>query len=97
MSGTLKIDCEVLETAVTQMKSAYDDFSVLTENGFKSEVELLDEMNSDFVDKFARVLEIAEDWKLKKLNKNRAHYISEAQVIYEEISKADEALAGNES
>ena len=56
MSGTLKIDCEVLETAVTQMKSAYDDFSVLTENGFKSEVELLDGMNSDFVDKFARVL-----------------------------------------
>ena len=70
MSGTLKIDCEVLETAVTQMKSAYDDFSVLTENGFKSEVELLDGMNSDFVDKFARVLEIAEDWNLKKLNKN---------------------------
>ena len=97
MSGLVNIDCEILETAFTQMKSSYDDFSTLAENGFKNEIDTLDGMNSDFVDKLARVLEIAQDWNLKKLNKNIANYIEEAQIIYEEIRKADESLAGTES
>lgn len=96
MGETLKVDCEVLESAIEQMNSASEEFSAFTENGFKDEITALDGMNSDFVEKLTRVLEISKKWNLDKLNKNLAHYSKEAKTIYEEIKKADEALAGVE-
>lgn len=96
MSGTLKVDCAVLESAVGQMNSAHTEFNTMTENGFGNETAFLDGMNSDFVDKLTRVLEITGDKNLSKLNENIMHYVAEAQTIYEEIKKADEALVGEE-
>lgn len=97
MSGILNVDCEVLKSAVEQMQSSYTDFSTIAQDGFKNELAALECMNSDFVDKLSRVLEISQGGNLKRLNKKIAHYIDEVQLIYEEIRKTDETLAGVES
>lgn len=96
MDGQVQIDCEILESAIEQMKTAYSEFMTITENGFRTEIEALDAMNSDFIDKFSRVLEIAKGWNLDSINENIGVYIEEAQRIYEEIRNADETLAQTE-
>lgn len=96
MDGKVQIDCETLQYAIEQMKTAYSEFIDITENGFRTEIEALDAMNSDFIDKFSRVLEIAKDWNLDSINENIGVYIEEAQRIYEEIRNADETLAQTE-
>lgn len=53
MDGQVQIDCEILESAIEQMKTAYSEFMTITENGFRTEIEALDAMNSDFIDKFS--------------------------------------------
>lgn len=96
MDGKVSVDYESLEDAVKKMKEAYGEFETITQNGFKCEIEALDAMNSDFIDKFTRVLEIAKDWNLNSINENIGAYIEEAQRIYDEIRNADEALAQTE-
>ncbi len=96
MDGKVSVDYESLEDAVKKMKEAHEEFETITQNGFKCEIEALDAMNSDFIDKFTRVLEIAKDWNLNSINENIGVYIEEAQRIYEEIRNADEALAQTE-
>ena len=78
--------------------SAYCKWINLTyvENGFKTELENLDKMNSDFVDTLTRALEISKKWNLETLDKNMEDYIKEADRIREKIKEADETLAGQE-
>lgn len=96
MGGKLKVDCEMLEDAISTMEMSYESLKKFSEDGFKSELEVLEKMNSDFVEKIERVLEILEDYDMKKLDENIVKYIGESQKIYEDIRKADNILAGNE-
>lgn len=93
MDEKLKVDYETLETALSQMQTAYKEFSTFTENTFETEIGYLEEMNSDFVDKLTRVLEISKKWNIDTINENVGKYIQEAETIYQEIKKLDETLA----
>ena len=75
------------------MKNAYTEFSSFSQNGFQTEIEYLDAMNSDFVDRLTRILEIAKNWNIDRLNENIKDYIQEAEKIYQEIKRRDETLA----
>ena len=57
MGKKVEVDYQVLEDAIQEMNDAKDEFHSCVENGFKTELENLDSMNSDFVDKLTRVLE----------------------------------------
>lgn len=96
MGDRLEVDYEELELAIGQMKSAYEDFYELTQNAFQTEIEYLEGMNSDFVDKLTRVLEIAKGWDIDSIHENIGKHIEEAETIYKEIKAADEALAGKQ-
>ena len=93
MDEKLKVDYETLETALSQMQTAYKEFSTFSQNTFETEIGYLEEMNSDFVDKLTRVLEISKKWNIDTINENVGKYIQEAETIYQEIKKLDETLA----
>lgn len=93
MDEKLKVDYETLETALSQMQTAYKEFSTFSENTFETEIGYLEEMNSDFADKLTRVLEISKKWNIDTINENVSKYIQEAETIYQEIKKLDETLA----
>lgn len=93
MDDKLKVDYEELEYAIEEMRVGYEEFQTFSENGFQTELGYLEEMNSDFVDKLIRVLEIAKDWNIDTLNENISNYIAEAESIYQQIKERDETLA----
>lgn len=92
MDDKLKVDYEELEEAISRIRRAYKVFSNFSENGFDTEIEYLDEMNSDFVDKLEQVLRIAKKWNVKRINKNIKKYMRKAESIYQEIKEMDENL-----
>lgn len=94
MDEKIKIDYETLETALSQMNTAYEGFSTFSENAFQTEIRYLDEMNSDYVEKLIRVLEISKKWNIDTINQNISDYIKESETVYQEIKKLDETLAG---
>lgn len=93
MGDKVKVNSEELETIIRLMKNAYTEFSSFSQNGFQTEIEYLDAMNSDFVDRLTRILEIAKNWNIDRLNENINDYIQEAEKIYQEIKRRDETLA----
>lgn len=93
MGDKVKVNSEELETIISLMKNAYTEFSSFSQNGFQTEIEYLDAMNSDFVDRLTRILEIAKNWNIDRLNENIKDYIQEAEKIYQEIKRRDETLA----
>lgn len=93
MGDKLKVDYEELEYAIDEMRAGYEGFQSFSENGFQTELGYLGEMNSDFVDKLTRVLEIAKDWNIDTINENISNYITEAEAIYQQIKERDEELA----
>ena len=96
MGKKVKVDHQALADAVQQMNDARGRYHEYVEDGFKTELEDLDKMNSDFVDILTRVLEISKKWNLETLDKNMEDYIKEADRIREKIKEADETLAGQE-
>lgn len=93
MKDVFAVDYDELETAIEQMRIAYEQFNTFSENVFQTEIECLSAMNSDFVDKLIRVLEIAKNWNIDTLNENILGYIQDAEAAWEDIKKTDEALA----
>lgn len=75
MGKKVKVDHQALQDAVQQMNDARGIYHEYVEDGFKTELEDLDKMNSDFVDILTRVLEISKKWNLETLDKNMEDYI----------------------
>lgn len=95
MSDVLGIYTEELESAVEQMKEAYEIFAAFSKTGFQTEVGYLEGMNADFTEKLARTLEIVREWKLENLRENLDIYIRTAERIYQEIKGIDDEIAGH--
>ena len=93
MGKKVEVDYQVLEDAIQEMNDAKDEFHSWVENGFKTELENLDSMNSDFVDKLTRVLEISKKWNMDTLETNMEQYIEDADKIKQNIKEMDEKLA----
>ena len=93
MGKKVEVDYQVLEDAIQEMNDAKDEFHSCVENGFKTELENLDSMNSDFVDKLTRVLEISKKWNMDTLETNMEQYIEDADKIKQNIKEMDEKLA----
>ena len=83
MGKKVEVDYQALEDAIQEMNDAKDEFHSCVENGFKTELENLDSMNSDFVDKLTRVLEISKKWNMDTLETNQCHL---DKVFYDENS-----------
>ncbi len=94
MGGSISVDYEGLELAVKEMRAAYEDYSSFTQDAFQTEINHLEGMNSDFIDKLIRVLEISRKWDAGNIKENILDHVREAERIYEEIRAADEAVSG---
>lgn len=93
MGKKVEVNYQALEDAIQEMNDAKDEFHSCVENGFKTELENLDSMNSDFVDKLTRVLEISKKWNMDTLETNMEQYIEDADKIKQNIKEMDEKLA----
>ncbi len=94
MPDTIKINFDDLEDAAQQVRTAYEQFTAISKSGFGAEIDALSGMNSDFVDKLIRVLEIAQDWNAETLNENILGYIQDAEAVCAEMKRVDEEIAG---
>lgn len=93
MGEIVAVDHQELTDAVNTMNRSFSVFSALVENAFSTELEVLDLMNSDYVDELMKVLTAAKNWKMKSLQKNIGKYIAEADEINKKIKEKDTALA----
>lgn len=60
-SEILKINETTMETQVTKIKKAVDNYKQFAENPFSDEIEYLNDMNTDFIAKFKVMLGDLDD------------------------------------
>lgn len=60
-SEILKINEATMETQVTNIKKAVDNYKQFAENPFSDEIEYLNDMNTDFIAKFKVMLGDLDD------------------------------------
>lgn len=94
MSG-LKVGIYEMENALEEIGAAAEHFKDISDSAFDADLERLDAMNSDFVDKYYRLLECVKKWKVAELLSNMNTFRTDADTILTDIVETDEAHNGN--
>lgn len=92
----IDIDYERIETEMETMKAAMDAFSLASTDVFTSELATFEPMNSDFVEKYTRIVESLRDHHITNLNNNMSLLYQEASDTLQDFKEKDEAHSTNQ-
>lgn len=93
MKSEFCVNYDTLDNALETMTTAYTEFSSITDNKFNNEIDVLKEMNSDFVSATIDMLEMIQRLGFDDVTSHMSTYIEYAKKTYEEIKTTDENLA----
>ncbi len=89
--GKLGIDYIELADALEAMRDAVDEFRNINFKAFEIDCDNMEPMNSDFIERFARILECFPSWKSWDLIQNLDMFCNDAQTIMQNLAAVDEA------
>lgn len=95
-AGGLQVDYAGLESAMTLMQAAIDEYAGESNKVFNADMADMDEMNSDFVEKFSRTLKCLKDNDIRKLVKEMKRLRKDTEIILTNLRSADEAHQNDE-
>lgn len=87
----LDVDYTELEEALSEMRSAAEDFRDANDSAFQTECTNMEPMNSDFIESFSRILECFPGWCAKDLLGHLDTFCNDAETIMNNLKATDEA------
>lgn len=92
----IEVDYQQMETEMSAMGNAINEFIQAGENIFTNELANFEAMNSDFIEKYVRIVETLRDHHIYNLSSNLTILFQNSQTILQSLKDTDKSYCTTE-